>query len=257
MRSFGLRIACAVPLLLGSLSVTTRTDQILPGAPAATLHFVKSPKQTTGVSLTLDEVSREKGRHGTMVKYRLTTSGFPTGKAYQLRVSSFSASKPIVYVTAIHADDSGALVGGSLQGGASLEVTKLILTIEDYNKGEFFMAEVVSDDDSVYAADRVHPFPIEAKDAGCHLWAELIKKDRKQFLIVGTGFGAGTDVRTASSEGDGKDLKEGTERIGSNDLLLAQVLHRKLGGTGTFVVTGQRCKVTLQYDFGRQAKGPE
>ena len=148
-------------------------------------------------------------------------------------------------------------MSGSLNGGTSVPMSELRLSIEDYNQGEFYMAEVISDDGGVYAVDRVYPFPIEAKDAGCHLWAELLKKDRKQFLIIGTGFGAGTDVRTVSSEGDGHDQMGKTERVAAGDLFVVQVLHRKSGGVGTFVATGEQCKITLQYNFGRNAKGPE
>jgi hypothetical protein len=257
-RSAGFRIASAVAILFVCLTVGART-QAPAGESVATLHFPKNPKQTVGVNMSLDEVSRTKGgRYGTKVEYQVTSSGFPSGKTYQLKVSSLSISKPATFLTAVRADDSGALVTGVIgKSGTSAKVPNVMLTVEDYNKGEFYMAEVVSDDGSVYAVDRVHPFPIEANDRSCHVWAELLKKDRKQFLILGSGFGADTDVRTVSSEGDGTDLIDRTERVGAGDLFVVQVVHRKSGGTGTFVATGQQCKVTLQYDFGRQAKGPE
>ena len=81
-RSIVLQIACAVSLFFGSLMVGT-SAQTPTNAPVATLHFPKNAKQTAGVSLTLDEVSRERGgRHGTKIAYRVTTSGFPSGKTY-------------------------------------------------------------------------------------------------------------------------------------------------------------------------------
>ena len=39
-------------------------------------------------------------------------------------------------------------------------------------------------------------------------------KDRKAFVIVGRGFGPNSEVRTASSEDGGKDLKEGAALVG-------------------------------------------
>jgi hypothetical protein len=79
----------------------------------------------------------------------------------------------------------------------------------------------------------------------------------KAFAILGLGFGPNSEVRTASSEDGGKDLKEGPAQVGPNDLFGAGVEHRKSGGIGTFVAVGQSCQVTLQYQFGRQAKGPQ
>jgi hypothetical protein len=49
------------------------------------------------------------------------------------------------------------------------------------------MIEVISEDGTVYASDRVYPFPIESSDRDCHVWAELISKNRKSFGIMGLG----------------------------------------------------------------------
>ena len=70
------------------------------------------------------------------------------------------------------------------------------------------------------------------------------------------GFGPNSEVRTASSEDGGKDL-EGPAQVGPNDRFVAGVVHGKSGGIGTFVAVGQSGQVTLQYQFGRQAKGPQ
>ena len=137
-----------------------------------------------------------------------------------------------------------------------MDLSKFTVMIDNYNKGEFFMIEVVSEDGSVYARDRVHPFPIEARDGDCRVFAELVTKDRKNLGITGIGFGSSTDIRTTSSEDDGSDTKNSTERVSSDGSFLLVVTHRRHGGVGTFVATGATCEVTLRYEFGRQAKGP-
>ncbi len=143
-----------------------------------------------------------------------------------------------------------------MKNGEIVKFANFNYAIEDFNKGEAFRVEMVGEEGSVYAADEVFPFPIEARDGKCHLWAALLTEDRKTFGILGEGFGPDTEVRTASYEDDGKDLKEGIAKVGPNDVFGAGVWHTKRGGRGTFSATGPSCQVTLKYDFGRQAKGP-
>jgi hypothetical protein len=232
-------------------------SQIAPDVAVSTLHAPRNPKQTHGTDIRLDEVKREKGRRGTKVTYRIKTSGFPRDKTFEMRISSSAEPGPITWLTGVHADDSGSLASAVGPAGSPVDVSKLTSQIEDYNKGEFLMLEIVNDDGSVYAADRIYPFPVEAKEGSCHLWAELLSKDRKHFAIFGSGFGPNTDVKTTTSEDGGTDLKEVTTRVGPNDVLVADVRHRKGGGRAAFAATGQHCQVTLQYEFGRQAKGPQ
>ncbi len=223
----------------------------------STLHSLRNAKQTPGTVVTLEEVKREPGRHGTRVTYRIATSGFPRGKTLRLQVSSVAIPKPQVIMTGIQADESGSLTTGKAGDGPRVALSKSVLTIDDYNNGEPFKIELVGDDGGVYAADEVFPFPIEARKGSCHVWAAMLTEDRKTFAILGEGFGPDTEVRTASSEGEGKDLKEGTVKVGPNDVFAAGVSHTKRGGRGTFSAAGRSCEVTLEYAFGRQAKGPQ
>ena len=202
-------------------------------------------------------MKREKGRRGTRTTYRVSTSGFAPDKTYKMLFSSLAIPKPSVMLSGILVDETGSLVSGKTSSGQTVQLSKFTWTIEDYNKGEYLRVEIVSEDGSVYAVDELFPFPIEARDGPCHLWAAMVTKDRKAFAIIGRGFGPNSEVRTASSEDGGKDLKEGPALVGSNDLFGAGVEHRNRGGIGTFVAVGQSCQVTLQYQFGRQAKGPQ
>jgi len=260
---------CWLWLLIGVLSgapivgndVSASETSLLTGqAPSAavvtTLHATRSPKHTPGVELTLDEVKREPGRHGTRITYRLNTSGFPRDKTYRLEVSSLSLSKPVTWVSGIRSDESGSLTNGKSPKDELIELTKLSLAVEDYNDGEFYMVAAVSDDGAVYAADRVYPFPIAADDGGCRVWAELLGKNRKTFGIMGSGFSTNSPVKTASWEDDERDRREGVERVGPDGVFAALVTHRKSGGVGTFSATGDSCSVVLLYNFGGKAKGP-
>ena len=199
----------------------------------STLHSLRNAKQTPGTVVTLEEVKREPGRHGTRVTYRTATSGFPRGKTLRLQVSSLATPKPQTIISGIQADESGALTGKT-GDGPTVALSKFDLTIDEYNNGEPFKIELISDDGSIYAADEVFPFPIEARKGTCHLWATMLNKDRNTFGILGEGFGPDTEVRTASSEDGGKDLKEGMVKVGPNDVFAAGVSHTKRGGRGTF-----------------------
>jgi len=152
------------------------------GQGGLTLHWPRSQKQTPGVELTLEEVKRSTGRRGTQIAYRIVSNGFPRDKTYKLQTSSLSSPKPTTWVTSIEVSETGALTAGRLNN-QPMELSKFTLTIDDYNKGEFFMIEVVSEDGTVYARDRVHPFSIEARDGECRVLAELVTKDKKSFVI--------------------------------------------------------------------------
>jgi hypothetical protein len=244
-------------LSAGFLRLAGSADSLL-GQDVSSAHWPRSPKQTPGVELMIEEVQRSAGRRGTQVVYRIVSNGFPRDKTYKLESSSLSQPKPATLVTHIEVSDTGSLIVGRVGNqNQLLEVSKFAITIDNYNKGEFFMIEVVSEDGVVYARDRVYPFPIAARDGECRLLAELITKDRKSFGISGTGFDPSTDVRINSSEDDGKDPKSATQRVGSDGSFVSAVAHRRAGGVGAFVAAGVMCEVTLRYEFGRQATGPQ
>ena len=81
------------------------------------------------------------------------------------------------------------------------------------------MIEVISEDGTVYASDRVYPFPIESSDRDCHVWAELISKNRKSFGIMGLGFMSNTEVRWKWAEEGGKPPMEGVASVRSGSSL--------------------------------------
>lgn len=128
------------------------------------------------------------------------------------------------------------------------------MNLEDYNRGEPYGIEVVADDESLYSADTVFPFPIESYDGSCQAWAVLISKDRRNFAIQGSGFQPGDVLRFYST--DGHDPREWTDTVDETGNFLSAIDHGGRGGTALFSVTAPSYKVTLSYDFGRNAKGP-
>jgi hypothetical protein len=74
--------------------------------------------------------------------------------------------------------------------------------------------------------------------------------------ITGIGFGPDTDVRPSSSGEGARQSQQVIQRVGSDGVFTAGAVHRGRRGAATFVAAGDSRKVTLQYDFGRQAKGP-
>jgi hypothetical protein len=221
----------------GSISTGATQD-----TARATFHAPKTAKQTLGVALTLTELSRQPGRRGTRVIYRVTTAGFPDNKTYRLETSSLSDPVPTVWLRNIRAE-SGTLAAGEGADKASVDLSKLNLTIEEYNEGEFFMVEVTSDDGAVYAADRVYPFPIVASDGDCLVWAELLNKNRKSFGIMGNGFVPGSPLETISWEDNRSDHKNSLEQAGPDGRFTIQVTHRRSGGRAAFSATGKHCSV--------------
>ena len=241
-------------ICLSGILVSTGPNWVR-GQGEVSLHWPRSPKQAPGVELTLEEVARKPGTRGTQIVYQIKSSGFPRDKTYRLQTSSLSSPKAAEWVTAIEASGTGALAVGRVKD-QPIDVSKFTLAIENYNRGEFFMIEAVSEDGALYARDRVHPFPIESRDGDCHVWAELVTEDKRNFAITGIGFGPDTDVRISSFEEGAKHSQQATQRVDSDGAFTAGAVHRGRGGAATFVAAGDSCKVTLQYEFGRQAKGP-
>ena len=132
-------------------------------------------------------------------------------------------------------------------------IEKLTVSIEDYNEGEAMLVEAVADDGSIYAVDKVYPFPLVATDGPCQVWAELVDESRKQFLISGWGFEAGEQVNVSST--DGHDPKEFMQPVEESGGFLSVVLHGRSGGTAVFSADGAHCQPTLTYPFGNKSKG--
>ena len=241
-------------ICLSGILVSTGASWIR-GQGDVSLHWPRSQRQAPGVELTLEEVARKPGTRGTQIVYRIKSSGFPRDKTYRLQTSSFASPNTATWVTAIEASDTGSLAVGRVKD-QPIDLSKFTLAIENYNRGEFFMIEAVSEDGALYARDRVHPFPIEARDGNCHLWAELTSEDKRNFAITGIGFGPDTDVRISFSEDGTPQSQQGIERVGADGVFTTSAGHRSRGGSATFAAAGDSCAVTLRYDFGRQAKGP-
>jgi len=91
-------------------------------------------------------------------------------------------------------------------------------------------------------------------DGSCQVWAVLISKDRRNFAIQGSGVQPGDVLRFYST--DGHDPREWTDTVDETGNFLSAIDHGRRGGTALFSVTAPGCKVTLSYDFGRNAKGP-
>ena len=114
---------------------------------------------------------------------------------------------------------------------------------------------MIGEDASTYAIDTVFPFPISGIDGTCQIWVELASPTRKSFVINGYGFLAGERVRVRSS--DGHDVKELVETADDCGGFIVAIDHRPDGGTAELSATGERCHVTLDYAFGKKAKGPQ
>jgi hypothetical protein len=151
--------------------------------------------------------------------------------------------EPVVVSSGVRSDESGRL--------QNLETTAFYR--EDDDRGESLQIEVVADDGSVYAVDKVFPFPIEAKDGPCHVYAEVANATRDGYFLWLDGFQPGEDVQIRSA--DSCDVQEGTRMIGPDGRSMVGVLHCGPAGMAVFSVSAQHCKVVLAYGYRPQADG--
>lgn len=209
---------------------------------------------TPGVTLRLHEVNRQKEDGFTTIEYRLSDSGFPPGKTYNFWRRKIGEPPKILH-TGLILTESGKLASKSNRGEPPLLLEKTKFRVHDFARGEPLEVAVVSDDGRVKAFSKAIPFPIEARGEGrCRLWVELGVPLGQAFVIQGEGFEPHEKVKVVS--------KSEEETIESNDdisadgrflVVMAPAVKGKDSGVATYTASGKRCKLTVNYQWGRPA----
>jgi hypothetical protein len=208
--------------------------------------------ETPGVKVTIRESRREKVNGTTAVTYVIQASGFPQGKAYTMweKDSLRPAGAPVM--TGFVANASGELVAPATS--TREEINKFDITVNSFFLGEGVAVAILSDDKTVAGYTEATPFPIEARDNGCHVFVKAVTIGKMPpataFLILGEGFEPGTLVES-------KDKTE-TDKNGRFRVLRIPYLGpEKRGGHVSDTFADSSCKVAVQFDWGTAAVNPE
>ena len=146
------------------------------------------------------------------------------------------------------------LAEGGISGPVSgLDPNKLTFEVGQYMRGEWMEIGFVSADKNTRGFVRITPFPIEASDGKCRVWLEPIFPG-ESFAVRGSGFVPNENVTWLSRSG--KEKLDGTRQVESDGSLPVSILlpanaARKY--KANYTVTGQECKVSVDYKWGPPA----
>jgi len=214
-----------------------------------------------GVTLQLQEISRERGRRGTNVKYRLVPAGFPRDIVYTLWLWS-AGSEPEALLTGFVADTSGSIVCGDSTSLRAVSRSKLRWCggwISDWTAGGFLPGEpyriaLVSTDESTRANALAFPFPLQSSDGTCRLRLELVSWNA--FAAWSEGFEPGDTLQTISRSGN-EILSDSMTVLADSTpapVIISPGVKGKRGGTATYTIVGRRCRVEVTYPWGNALK---
>jgi hypothetical protein len=175
--------------------------------PQATRFNPRPPEQmveridTSGVSLTMEEVSRSGKGRNLEITYRFVAKGFPAGVTYSFWRYK-PQPKPVKLLNNLSVDESGVMFVNELGSGtgegtwepAPLE-NAIPLTLFNFAPGEPFEFGIVSEDQTIQAFARVFPRPIETRQGVCHLYLERLNDGQTFYRAYATGLVPGEELR--------------------------------------------------------------
>ena len=214
-------------------------------------------RATPGVHLELVAVPPAK-TEGSVPRYRLVATGFPTGVIFDVWTKRFGHSFHKA-ASGFRVDTAGRLV--SLEREVSDGIRDLNDTVfqpEAYPRGTIWQVALASTDLTITAFATVIPRPIMVSNGPCIVSLELVSYRGDRFLASGTGFPPGDNV-TIESRYSGL-VKQKKRRASADGALPPDVIwHASLGDdrTAQYSVRARSCEVTLEYEWGEAAlRGP-
>jgi hypothetical protein len=193
-----------------------------------------------GKTLTLRELSREATPKGTLVNYRIESSGFAGPDAPLLWWKRGQEYGRFVVVV-------------STSGIVLVRPDTDVFAISEFVSGESLDLALVSVDSGGRAQAKVVPFPIEARGpGGCSASAEIQSETGDLFLVLLRGFVAGETVHVESRLGEEVRV---IDHVASPQGELQFPLRFDPADTGeaTMTATGRNDSVTLTYHVGKTA----
>lgn len=243
------------------------------------------PKASSpGITLTMNETSREKAAAGTMITYRLTATGFaPRTRLTLLRWPLNQGVTPVM--NGLVVDPSGTVVcgppaaapiapsasegasgapsaAGSSSGAAPASNTPACTKTMQPNgpveitataaRGEAIRVGLLAEDKKSGAAASVVPFPVLGEDKGCKLQVVLGAKDAELVLIEGDGFKADVPF-TAGTETFGEKTSLAAKPDVQGHFVAAMTPYVQGHDSGDTVVYYQSgaCTPTVSFHWGK------
>jgi len=149
---------------------------------------------THDVSLTLEELRRDRVQGRTDIVFRLRATGVPKGVPLLLWHKS-RGERP-VRVPGVYIADDGRLTSVKDRQEAELHAWGLA-------RGEAYDLGVAAEDGTVRAFIKATPFPLEARGpGGVRVWAELASARGDAWIVNGEGFRMAEEINTVMTAGD-------------------------------------------------------
>jgi hypothetical protein len=205
-----------------------------------------------GIQLALIELPRFTVQ--APIRYRLQAVGVPQGVSFGVFTKDIAHAFHKV-ASGFQVDETGAMAAEAVGGtGRPWRLDDLVLEPGPYPRGAAWEVALVSVDRAFRAFTKVIPHPITAHDGPCTISLELISHRGERFRASGAGFAPGEEVLTEAWYAE--QVIQKRQQISPEGQLPPDiVLHGASGPdrSARYSVTGQYCKVTIEYEWGERA----
>ena len=196
-----------------------------------------------GPRLSYEVRSREVENALEVVTCVLRAKGFPETKKYALAAKWMNGRTADVQ-KGLRIDEAGRVLG---QDGDEVE-----LALASMHLGEYIVFLLSSEDGAAKAKVEITPFPIEAEGpGGCRLNVQLTTTSGEMFVITGSGFRPGEDLKTKSKSSD--EAAETTMKgrpDGTLKVVMFPAVVGRTGGDASFEASDSVCSVKVNYKWG-------
>jgi hypothetical protein len=222
--------------------------------PAQNFNEEAWGSSSPGVVLQFNEISRVHSASGTEITYTLTGKGFPPNKPYSLW-GWIPGHKPQRAIEGIAFDSKGMVICDPKAAACKTEAPGVPLKIKTTAVlGEPKRLAVVSDDGRVAGFAEAVPFPIEASDKGCKLTAVRQTPLAEKVLVSVTGFVPYEMLNVSTHLGGADSVHSPTASAeGSWQAVMATKTASEPSGVAKIKVTGQKCSVSLSFNWGENS----
>lgn len=197
---------------------------------------------TPGTYLIIKETGRKTKQGMTRIYYEAAAHGLPPHTDFTL----CAYDKLLLKETGVW----------SLQSDAAGTLILERFSVSNFVRGELLVFTWVSDDSEVQVYARLFPFPIEAAgDGGCHVWVELVNTRATSFAVYGEGFQPKEILESGSVINEGVQMQSNiqTDENGRLTSFMFPETIGKQSGTVKETFVGQKCEVTIEYEWGLSA----
>jgi hypothetical protein len=202
---------------------------------------------TAGAKLVLKEIGRDHISGRTVVTYNFFVSGLPRDVSYLLWARLVGRAAQPVAEAFLNGD--GKLVSRPAIAG---KVTEDPINLRVFaGRGEPKQFALIAKDGRFQVFGEVIPFPIEAFDGPCHLFAVMGSEAYYTVWIHVTGLQTYEDLVIASqSDGEQMQNRAKASDLGTYDSALFPAVKGKQSGKVRFGVMGKSCKLAIELPWG-------